>query len=83
MRCNFTPALARGYLSLGSSPSRRLPAGATEEANMVLAATLIARSALRRQESRGGHYRSDYPSTRLAWSRKHVRLRLGEEPSER
>jgi L-aspartate oxidase len=73
----------KSVLSALSDIGRRLPAGATEEANMVLAATLIARSALRRQESRGGHYRSDYPSTRLAWSRKHVRLRLGEEPSER
>ncbi len=29
---------------------------------------LIARAALRRQESRGGHYRTDFPETREAWA---------------
>jgi L-aspartate oxidase len=54
----------KSVLSALSDIGRRLPAGATEEANMVLAATLIARSALRRQESRGGHYRSVESQTR-------------------
>ncbi|MGQ0641961.1 MAG: L-aspartate oxidase [Gemmatimonadaceae bacterium] len=53
---------------------RRLPAGATEEANMVLAATLIARSALMRDESRGGHFRRDFASSRRAWEKRHVEL---------
>lgn len=30
-------------------------------ANMVLTAKLIATAALQRKESRGGHFRSDYP----------------------
>ena len=34
-----------------------------EAANLLLIAKLIADSALRRQESRGAHYRSDYPKT--------------------
>jgi L-aspartate oxidase len=55
---------------------RRLPAGATEEVNMVLAATLIAGSALKRNESRGGHYRRDHPKSDRRWSKKHVELRL-------
>ena len=55
---------------------RRLPAGATEEANMVLAATLIAQAGLERDESRGGHYRRDFPKSRRKWSGKHVELEV-------
>jgi L-aspartate oxidase len=54
---------------------KRLPAGATEEANMVLAATLIARSGLQRDESRGGHFRRDFPATRRQWMARHVELK--------
>jgi L-aspartate oxidase len=32
-----------------------------EAANLHLAALLVARSALAREESRGAHYRMDYP----------------------
>ena len=39
----------------------RLPEGATEEANMVQTGLLIANAARVRRESRGGHYRQDYP----------------------
>jgi L-aspartate oxidase len=60
-----------------SEVGRRLPVGATEEANMVLAATLIARSALIRDESRGGHFRRDYPTARRSWVKRHVELRKG------
>jgi L-aspartate oxidase len=31
------------------------------DTNPLLAARLVASAALQRQESRGGHYRSDYP----------------------
>ncbi len=55
---------------------RRLPTGATEEANMVLAATLIARSALLRDESRGGHHRRDFPTATRRWSGKHVEMQV-------
>jgi L-aspartate oxidase len=51
---------------------RRLPAGATEEINLCETATMIARSALARKESRGGHYRSDFPKPRRGWARRHV-----------
>jgi L-aspartate oxidase len=42
----------------------RLPEGATEELNLVQTAQMIVWSALQREESRGGHYRSDFPRPR-------------------
>ncbi|HEX6965140.1 MAG TPA: L-aspartate oxidase [Gemmatimonadaceae bacterium] len=50
----------------------RLPAGATEEMNMVQTAQLIARGALLRKESRGGHFRSDFPATKRTWEGRHI-----------
>jgi L-aspartate oxidase len=50
----------------------RLPAGATEELNMVEAARLIAEAALLRQESRGGHYRSDFPAAKRTWEGRRI-----------
>ena len=40
----------------------------------LLAARLIAQAALDRHESRGGHYRADYPQT--AANAAHTRIRL-------
>ncbi len=53
---------------------RRLPEGATEELNLIQTASLIARSALRRRESRGGHYRSDFPRAKGEWRGRHIEL---------
>jgi L-aspartate oxidase len=50
----------------------RLPPGATEEANLLDTAWLIAGAALMRKESRGGHYRSDYPRTVRRWKGRHI-----------
>jgi L-aspartate oxidase len=50
----------------------RLPAGATEEANMIDTARWIARAALMRKESRGGHYRSDFPHAVRKWAKRHI-----------
>ena len=33
----------------------------------TLVALLLAQAALRRRESRGGHFRSDFPETRPEW----------------
>ena len=38
-------------------------AKATEDANLLLVARAVAASALRRTESRGGHFRADFPTT--------------------
>jgi L-aspartate oxidase len=43
--------------------------------NMILVAKLITSSALERLESRGSHYRLDYPELDPAWQRKHLSLR--------
>jgi L-aspartate oxidase len=53
---------------------QRLPVGATEEQNLVLTARLIAEAALLRKESRGGHYRSDFPRAERAWQGRHIEL---------
>ncbi|MNS15838.1 L-aspartate oxidase [compost metagenome] len=47
-----------------------------EYANMLTCALLVTESALARQESRGGHYREDYPERRdLDWLKRIVRHR--------
>jgi L-aspartate oxidase len=43
----------------------------------LIAARLIAEAALARRESRGGHFRSDYPSTEA--EAQHTRLRLSQD----
>jgi L-aspartate oxidase len=53
---------------------KRLPAGATEEQNLVQTARLIVEGALRRKESRGGHYRSDFPRAKKTWRGRHIEL---------
>ena len=55
--------------------ARRLPPGASEARNMVEAGGLIARAALARTESRGAHFRSDYPEPDPSWEEP-----LREEP---
>jgi L-aspartate oxidase len=50
----------------------RLPVGATEESNMVDTARLIAEAALLRKESRGGHFRSDFPRPEHLWQGRHI-----------
>ena len=50
----------------------RLALGATEELNMAQTGRLIAEAALLRKESRGGHYRADFPTTKRTWRGKHI-----------
>ncbi len=48
-----------------------------ETDNMYQVIRLIARCALAREESRGGHFRTDYPEARLEFL-KHSRIRQGQ-----
>ena len=50
----------------------RLSPGMTEEGNMCDTARLIAAAALARRESRGGHYRSDFPKAKGEWRGRHI-----------
>ena len=52
----------------------------TSSRNFVTLARLVATAALWREESRGGHYRSDFPSAQDAWQRHSIQ-RLGEDIS--
>ncbi len=45
---------------------------AIELANMVLVGRIMAEAALRRRESRGAHYRTDFPETSAAWQHRLV-----------
>ncbi|MEP6992553.1 MAG: FAD-binding protein, partial [bacterium] len=51
-----------------------LPEGATEELNLVQTAQRIVEGAMRRRESRGGHYRSDFPRAKSNWRGRHIEL---------
>jgi L-aspartate oxidase len=49
----------------------RLPAGEWRDANLLTVARLIARAALRREESRGAHYRDDFPARdEIHWNKR-------------
>ncbi|CAA9544228.1 MAG: L-aspartate oxidase [uncultured Thermomicrobiales bacterium] len=52
-----------------------------EVANMVLVARVITMSAVARQESRGGHFRADYPSLDPALDGRHL-IRTGPGAGE-
>jgi L-aspartate oxidase len=50
------------------SISKQLPPSYLESQNMLQVAQVILQSALWREESRGGHFRSDYPETIGIWA---------------
>jgi L-aspartate oxidase len=50
------------------SISDQLPPTYLETQNMLQVAQMIIKSALWREESRGGHFRSDYPETLVDWA---------------
>lgn len=64
--------LLHAIKSLESAPGRRginAQRGDFESRNMHLVALLIARCGLAREESRGGHYRLDFPEPRPEFKR--------------
>jgi L-aspartate oxidase len=62
----------RNCLSILEGITSRLPEGATEERNMADTGHLIAEAALMRKESRGGHFRHDFPREKKKWRGKHI-----------
>lgn len=51
-----------------------LPAGAWTLRNMIDTARRIVQAALEREESRGGHFREDFPTEREEWRGRHVHV---------
>ncbi|MDR3271784.1 MAG: L-aspartate oxidase [Peptococcaceae bacterium] len=51
--------------------------------NMIQVATIITRAALARRESRGGHFRSDYPLPKGSLARCHSSWAIDDEPFAR
>ena len=70
-----TLPLTKTVRSAEAQATYRLPAQLTfdvlrlwiETINLLTVAKLVLKSALFRTESRGGHYRSDYPETEIVW----------------
>lgn len=50
--------------------ARQHPGAAGEVRNLLGVARLVTAAALARRESRGGHYRSDFPRTDPDWQRR-------------
>ena len=57
---------------LGTRSSDSPGVDAWEVSNLYLLATAIVRSALEREESRGSHWRSDFPQTSADWQKRVV-----------
>jgi L-aspartate oxidase len=58
--------------------ARPAPGGRAERelANMLLVGRLMAAAAMRREESRGAHFRTDFPRAEPAWRRR-IDIRTG------
>ncbi len=67
----------RSRAAISSAPTR----AAAETRNLLDTAELIARSALAREESRGAHYRNDFPARDDARFARHSLL-VGDAPVE-
>ena len=63
----------------GQHPPFQLLLVALEAKNLAAVGTLIARSGLMREESRGAHTRTDFPGEQEAWQKVHVVTKRGED----
>jgi L-aspartate oxidase len=66
-----------GLASLGEHGCDKPDAEAWQASNLHLVATALATAALVREETRGSHWREDFPEPRDAW-RGHVVMTLGQ-----
>jgi succinate dehydrogenase/fumarate reductase flavoprotein subunit len=63
-----SPSPSRGGAGGGASPIYNAPWNETiNTENLSFIAEMLTRSALAREESRGAHYRSDFPTQKLDW----------------
>ncbi len=75
--------LTRALASLTAMDAAQAPIHdriSLELANLHAVATLITRAALAREESRGGHFRSDFPARDDARFQKHSRITGEQQP---
>jgi len=63
--------------TLCHTPSGEMVKRWSEARNLLLVARLIALAALQRKESRGAHYRDDYPNSTPEWKR-HLSLTVDQ-----
>ncbi|TCS92351.1 L-aspartate oxidase [Hazenella coriacea] len=61
--------------------SLQIPDGYVECRNMLITAQIIMKAALWREESRGGHYRYDFPKTLPEWASRHNEVRRSDYES--
>jgi L-aspartate oxidase len=65
-------AQARATLETAAAALPRNGTESRETANLALVGCVMAEAALRRQESRGAHYRLDFPEPRPEWRRRQL-----------
>ncbi|MGD6816697.1 L-aspartate oxidase [Metabacillus sp. 84] len=69
-------------LKLEARDAGQLTHETMELANMITAGELIARAALERTESRGCHFRSDFPEKQTEWTRRKIKWQPNKKALE-
>jgi succinate dehydrogenase / fumarate reductase flavoprotein subunit len=79
---NALEALKQRAARVGVSGHREYHTGwhtALDLRNLLMVSEAITRSAIERRESRGGHFRHDYPNPALEWAQVNVQVRRGSD----